>query len=115
MAQWAGGFSGNTHVSAIEDAEELLRHAATVFLLEADPEKRRKKAKNVRSLAKRLLRTRVRFLKALISERHDPREEVMSTRIQETTSLKQRLANTEDEGIAGILREFSASEALVSD
>ncbi len=115
MAQWAGFGTGYNHTSAVKDAEQLVEHATVAFLAEADHDKRRKKAKNVCHLAKRLLRVRIRFLKALITQRKVLREEDMSKRIHELTSLKQRLASVAEEGVAGILGEFSASEAFSPD
>ena len=115
MAQWIGLGSGHTHTSAVKDAEQLVQYAVVAYLAETDREKRRKKAKNVCHLAKRLLRVRIRFLKALITQRQVFREEDMSKRAHEIASLKKRLADTENEGVVEILREFSASEALNSD
>ena len=97
MAQWIGLGSGYTHTTAVKDAEQLVQHAVVAFLAEADPDKRRKKAKNVCHLAKRLLRVRIRFLKALITQRKVLREEDMSKRTHELTSLKQRLASMEED------------------
>ena len=115
MAQWIGLGSGHTHTSAIKDAEQLVQHAVAAYLAEADREKRRKKAKNVSHLAKRLLRVRIRFLKALITQRQVLREEDMAKRSHEISSLKKRLADTENGGVIEIIREFSLSEALISD
>jgi len=115
VAQWAGFGTGYTHTTAVKDAEQLVHHAVVAFLAEADPEKRRKKAKNVCHLAKRLLRVRIRFMKALITQRQVFREEDMSKRAHQITSLKQRLLRVEEEGVAGILGEFSASEAFNPD
>lgn len=115
MAQWAGYGTGYTHITAVKDAEQLVQQAVQSFLAEADSEKRRKKAKNVFHLAKRLLRVRIRFLKALISQRQAFREEDILKHTHEITSLKQRLASAEEEGIAEIMKEFSVSEAHNSD
>ena len=107
--------SGYTHTTAVKDAEQLLQHAVDVFFEEADHCERRKKGKNACRLATRLLRVRIRFLKALITQRQVFREEDLSKCAHEITSLKKRLASLEEEGVAGILREFSASEAFNSD
>lgn len=115
MAQWIWGYTGETHATAVEDAEELLSHAATVFAAETDPRVRRKKARSIQGLARRVLRARTRFLKARLSERKDPREEVRSARAKELASLRQRLEDTEQRGVVGILEEFNVATALAAD
>ena len=51
MAQWLGQFSGNTPATAVEDAEGLLRNAASALANEADPDEQRKKAGTAHGLA----------------------------------------------------------------
>jgi hypothetical protein len=115
MAQWIGQFSGHTHATAVEDAETLLRHAVNVFETAAETPGRRKRRRNVVHLAERVLRARLRFLKARIAERETSKGALATDRAAELASLAQRLAATEGEGVTGVLAEFSALEALEAE
>ena len=111
MAQWLGQFSGLTHASAVDDAERLLRHAASTFGSESESVARRKKAKNARSLAKRVLRARIRYLKAALSDQQTQRDDGADPR-HDLSRLLSALEETEDGGLAAILVEFGAPEVL---
>ena len=111
MAQWLGQFSGKTHRTAVSDAHDLMQHAVAAFI-SASPEDKPKKAKAVRTLAKRLLAARVRFLKARLSSATDPAlDEVLSERAHEIAKLEQALSTLISGGVPDILSEFSAQEA----
>jgi hypothetical protein len=73
VAQWLGQFSGRTHETRAQDAEDALKHAVQVFRDESVPHERDKKAKNVRHLATRLLQARIRLFKARLSRASEPR------------------------------------------
>lgn len=111
MAQWLGQFTGRTHRTAVLDAHELMQHAVAAFI-NANPAEKPKKAKAVRTLAKRLLTTRVRFLKARLSAATDPAlDEVLAEHAHEIARLEQALSALVSGGVAEILREFSVQEA----
>lgn len=102
MAQWLGQYSGHTHGTAIEDAEALLRHAITVFRAAATEAERRRKAKSVRKLAKRVLSVRLRHMKSHLvnADRHAP-----------PSPLRLREEALREQGVPGILAEFGAPDA----
>lgn len=109
MAQWLGQFGGNTHRTAVFDAEELLRHAVVACARAARVDKP-KKAKAVRRLAKRLLAVRTGFLKAQLGAATSPAlEDVLAQRASEIARLELALAQLTSAGIEQILEEFSAS------
>jgi hypothetical protein len=113
MAQWLGQFSGNTHATAVADAEELLRHAIDVLRATSAGPERARKAKAVRNLAKRVFSARERFLKARRVEVHRVRtEEAMARHAREIDSLQCREAQLRKDGIVGILHEFGALEVV---
>ena len=111
MAQWLGQFSGNTQRTAVEDAEKLLNHAASVFR-DSTAAARPRKAKAVRALAKRVHAARIRFLRAQIRKASDPAiSEAKRVRAKEIAKLEEALALAQADGIDGILHEFSAGDA----
>jgi hypothetical protein len=106
MAQWLGQFSGETHKTAISDAERLLRHAVEVLRIVSDDE-RPQKIKVVRGLAKRLYSARAHFLKARIKEaRRQPVNTTKRVDPRELSRLEDELASLTSAGVAGILAEF---------
>jgi hypothetical protein len=114
VAQWSRGFSGNTHVTRVEEAEAALRNAVTV-LKAAGASARPKTAKTVRKLAEKVLSARVRMLKArLVALKEVGATKTMPASAEDLPSLRQRLANTRDQGIGAILIEFSAERAVSS-
>ena len=111
MAQWLGQFSGNTQRTAVEDAEKLLSHAASVFR-DSAAATRPKKAKAVRALARRLHAARIRFLRAQIREASGPAVgEAKGAYVKNIAKLEEALEVVQADGIDGILREFSAGDA----
>jgi hypothetical protein len=109
VAQWIGQFSGNTHKTAVLDAEQLLQHAVTV-LNDASLPDRKKKAKSVQALAKRVYAARVRFLKAAIVAATDPAtDEVVAKHTRQVTKLEDALTAVTRGGPEAIVREFSAT------
>jgi len=103
MAQWFGQFSGHTHATKVEDAEDALRHAVAAFRT-ATPDERARKAKSVRSLAERLLVARLKLLKARVAALEPKTGDLRSS--TGIDSLKEREAKTRAEGVSGILVEF---------
>jgi hypothetical protein len=110
MAQWLGQFSGNTHGTKVEDAEEALRHAVAVFRA-ADAGNRRRKSKMVRHLAARLLSARLKLLKARLAAL-EPLAEGRELNADGIEALRAREAQTRADGVNGILAEFGALDAL---
>ena len=106
MAQWAGGYSGNTHASRVQDTETILREAITALRGASAPSVRTK-AKTVQQLARKLLLARVRLMKARLAAL--PGGTPASRR---RLALQERLASTQARGVTGILGEFKASDAL---
>lgn len=110
MAQWLGQFSGHTHATKVEDAEESLRHAVTVFHT-AEASDRNRKAKAVRRLAQRLLSARMKLLKArivaLTPSLDDPQKNYSGI-----DALRTREEQLRIEGVKGILAEFDALDAM---
>ncbi len=110
MAQWLGQFSGHTHASKVEDAEEALRHAVTVFRA-AGWGDRARKAKSVQGLAERLLSARLKLLKARIAAL-EPVAEGREQNADGIEAVRTREAQTRADGVNGILAEFGAQDAL---
>jgi hypothetical protein len=107
LAQWAGGYSGNTHATRVADAEAALRHAAAGLRSDASSDRSPKAVANVRKLAERLLSARVRMLKARLSAMQDANsKETAPPASEEFASLRARLATVQEQGLPGILAEF---------
>ena len=112
MAQWLGQFSGHTHATKVEGAEDLLRHAIEVFRAADSSETGEKKWKAVTRLAEDLLAARLKLLKARISAASDVQSGVaLAERAEEIESLKRRESRVRAGGIDAILKEFGASSA----
>jgi hypothetical protein len=111
VAQWLGQFSGHTHATRVEDAEETLRHAVAAFRAAASDDVRRRKARSVRNLAERLLSARLKLLKARLTAL-EPVAEDRQPSAEEIESLREREARTRAEGLSGIVAEFGAADAL---
>ena len=62
MAQWEGGFSGNTHATRVADAEGALKQVITAF--QAHPGIETAARAKVMRMAEHLLSARERMLKA---------------------------------------------------
>jgi hypothetical protein len=107
LAQWAGGYSGDTHATRVAEAEAALRQAATGLRSDASSEPRAKVVANARRLAERLLSARVRMLKARLSALRDASAKEAATPVSEQfASLRMRLASLQEQGLLGILAEF---------
>lgn len=102
MAQWLGQFSGNTHRTAVVDAQELMPHAVAAFV-NASSAERPRKAKAVRPLAKRLLVVRTRFLEAQLSAASDP---PFDDALSQVAKLEEALSALIAGGVTEILKEF---------
>jgi hypothetical protein len=110
VAQWLGQFSGHTHATKVEDAEDALRHAVTA-LRAAGQDDREGKAKSVRNLAGRLLAARLKLYKARLAAL-EPAADGREQKLDGVETLRAREARTRAEGEKGILAEFGALDAL---
>jgi hypothetical protein len=105
VAQWRGQFSGLTHDTKVEDAEDTLRTAVAAFRA-AGPEAAPAKAKAVRRLTARLLTARLKALKA----RRAAATPVNGPSIR-FEQLVQQEAAMRAAGVDAILAEFGAADA----
>jgi hypothetical protein len=110
VAQWLGQFSGHTHASKVEDAEEALRQAVAVFRA-AGLNDRGRKARSVRGLADRLLAARLKLLKARLAAL-EPVAQGREQNADGIARLRAREAQTRADGVNGILAEFGALDTL---
>jgi hypothetical protein len=102
MAQWRGQFTGLTHETKLADAEATLRTAVAAFRAAA-PAKSKAKAKAVRQLAERVLRLRLKLLKASRNRRQP-----MNSNSAEQSKGPERAVL--EAGVAAILTEFDAAD-----
>ena len=105
MAQWAGGYSGNTHATRVADAESALKQAITAFRLHEGAAASAQGHDKVARMAERLLSARVRMLKARLLTLRDASAQDGSSPAQ-LTDLEVRLKKLQEQGVAGILTEF---------
>ena len=116
MAQWSGGYQGETHTTRVAGAEAALRHGVSVLQTATSDGDRSKAARNVCQLAARLLSARVRKLKARLEAIEDaaaggrPAPYAIAD-----NDLRARLAATRELGLPGILTELSVGAMLVSE
>ncbi len=104
MAQWAGGFSGNTHATRVADAEGALKQAITAF--KSHPSIETAARAKVTRMAERLLSARERMLKARLVAIRDASAQDGAPPQAQLTDLQARLERLQDQGVAGILTEF---------
>jgi hypothetical protein len=115
LAQWAGGYSGNTHATRVEEAEAALRRAAAALKSGVSSDQPPKAAAKARKLAERVLSARVRMLKARLSAMQDASaRDAAPAGSEELSALRTRLARVQEQGLPGILAEFHL-EALRSE
>jgi hypothetical protein len=114
VAQWSRGFAGNTHATRVQEAEAALRNAVAAFKAQgasAPPEA----LKTTRKLAEKLLSARLKMLKARLVALEDAGASgTMPGYAKDLASLRERLASTREQGLAGILTEFSVEQAVDS-
>jgi hypothetical protein len=113
MAQWLRQYSGHTHETRVEDLEAALRKAVHAFRMTGSEPERRKKAKSVLRLAKRLLSARRRVRRAWLGAA--PRvasEGALAQEGEEIESLPEREAAAIEQGVLEILAEFDARDAM---
>jgi hypothetical protein len=105
VAQWRGQFSGLTHATKVEDAEDALRTAVAAFRA-SGPGAAPAKAKAVRRLAARLLTARLKALKA---------RRAAATPVTGPSARFEQLVQEETAmraaGVNAILTEFGATDA----
>lgn len=109
MAQWNGQFTGNTHSTKVQDLEELLQRAIGRL---RDEDARDAKQKNVYKIAEKLLKARLKLLKAKICDEEPVTNDNKEKRDRRFENLRQKLAATQGEGVNGILIEFDARELM---
>lgn len=106
MAQWRGQFTWLTHQTKLEDAEAVLRRAVVAFR-GAPPADVAAKAKAVRQVAERVLNLRLKLLKARRAAQ--PPVDNSSPHAEELLAPERAVLSA---GLAGILSEFGAAEAM---
>ncbi len=103
MAQWMRQFTGATHDTKVQDVEESLQSAVQA-LADAAGEARADKLKAVEQLAGRLLKARLKAVRAKISALSEPgMERKAAKQLPGLETSRQQLL---DQGVDGILREF---------
>jgi len=107
MAQWMRQFTGATHDTKVQDVEESLQLAVEA-LADADGEERADKLKAVEQLAGRLLKARLKAVRAKISALSEPGME--SKAAKQLPGLETRRQQLLGQGVEGILREFNVPE-----
>jgi hypothetical protein len=110
LAQWAGGYSGNTHTSRVKDTEATLRLAIAALRSAVSENSASIKAKAVRQIARKLLVARVRMMKARMAAL--PAGKLPS---HKRLALQKQLILAQEHGVAGILKEFRAVDAVDSE
>ena len=106
MAQWSGQFTGNTHLSKVQDREQQLRHAIEVYRTLDSETKIEAQKQTVARFAKQLLDARVRATKARIAAL-DPRDD--NDRIRAESKIDEMLNG----GVSSILEEFGGLDICV--
>jgi hypothetical protein len=105
VAQWSGGYSGNTHATRVADAESALKQAVTALRVSQGGAAAGQQREKVARMADRLLSARVRMLKArLVALRDASAQDRMSP--AQLIDLETRLETLQEQGVAGILTEF---------
>ena len=105
MAQWQYGNGGLTHETKVQDIEVLLRQGIAAFDTAAEVE-RESKAKAVRLLSERLLRARLKALRARLSTLLEPGQKSRD----QVRQLQMREQELHAQGITGIFKEFAFHE-----
>jgi hypothetical protein len=112
MAQWMGQFSGHTHGTKVDDIEESLRKAVAAMGASRGVDRDRK-VDAVRHLAERLLRARVKLLRARIASAAELKYKNGRASSGKVPHLRSRARELETQGVDGILKEFGAYETIV--
>ena len=116
MAQWLGQFSGLTHETRVQDAEDALKHVVQAFRNASAPHEQEKKAKNIRHLAGRLLQARIRLFKARLSRASEPRMAGLPSPWSDGIDhLREQENAARAGGVQAILIEFGVDELDRSD
>jgi hypothetical protein len=111
MAQWLGQFSGHTHETKVDDAEDLLRHAVESLCGTAAGPGREERIKAVRRLVDRLYRARVKLAKArLVAATGGQSGASLAVRAEEVAGLERKYRAVSQGGVEAILREFGAHD-----
>jgi hypothetical protein len=110
VAQWLGQFSGRTHATRVEDAEETLKAAIGSFH-DCCGEERARRAKALRKMAARVLRARLQYLKAsLVAAQRVPTAEALAKHTTQLEHLRSAQDATVEGGLGAILSEFGVGE-----
>ena len=107
MAQWAGQFTGRTHLSKVLDREEQLRHAIDVYKSKESGADRNAQAKKVVQLADKLLAARVRALEARLNAMGP-----LSPNSPIANSMETKIQDVSEGGVQAILKEFNAADVI---
>jgi hypothetical protein len=106
MAQWMGQYTGRNHASKVKRKEDSLRKAVISLKL-ANEDEKMSKEKAVRKLAKSLLSSRLKMIRARISVLKEPQQ---SEPLKKTQQLRRKEQELVGKGVNGILKEFHAIE-----
>ena len=113
MAQWNGQFTGNTHLTKVQDLEQTLSHAVTVFREANSSAELPAKEKAVQKLAAKLLTARLKLLKAQLYDTEPVISDELSSRNKRIETLRQQEAKVRTDGVNGILIEFGVQDLIV--
>jgi hypothetical protein len=107
MAQWQGGFSGNSHETKVADVEHSLRLAVASFKACNELEKAARTSAVCR-LARRLYVARLKALEAKIARDSEPHPSGEPS--EGSTRQRHKLEALLASGVGGILNEFGVPE-----
>lgn len=113
MAQWLGQFMGLTHESKVQELLAALVLAVGAFKRAGEGPEKARKAKALRSLAKRVLTAQRRALKAkIVAAQHVPTEEAQELRAKEIARLSEHQERLAACSVADLLAELGVNEAV---
>lgn len=103
MAQWLRAYSGDTHLSRVQDRELQLRHAIEIFRAKPTQLQREQYFKTVTHLAEQLHTARLQAAKARVAA-IDPRD---TEGLQKAQS---KLARLNADGVKSVFAEFKLQD-----
>ena len=113
MAQWNGQFTGNTHLTKVQDLEQSLRRAVIVFREADSSAERLTKEKRVQKLTVKLLTARLKLLKAQLYEAEPVISDDLSEKTKRIETLREQEAKVRAEGVKEILIEFGVKDLIL--
>jgi hypothetical protein len=111
MAQWKQYAAVVTHETKAQDIEASLRKAVNAFSAATSETEKSHKEKAVRHLCERLLATRLKILNVRIGALIVAKSK-RGTTDEEMAGLRAREQEIRENGIDGILREFSVTNPV---